>query len=56
MITEERKKELISEMVYYIERYLDKQAVISDLASTVAGDRDEYDWLKNLNYYVKIES
>lgn len=55
MITDERKGELIADFEYYINRYLDKQWLVSDTIGSVANDEEENKFLSNLNYYFLVD-
>jgi len=54
MITNERKGELMAEFEYSVNRYLDKQWVISDIISNIAEDEEETRFMNNLNYYFAV--
>lgn len=54
MITDERKGELMAEFEYSVNRYLDKQWVISDVISSIAEDDEEAQFMNSLNYYFAI--
>lgn len=51
MITDERKTELIADFEYSINRYLDKQWVVSETIDAIANDEEENNFLSSLNYY-----
>ena len=55
MITDERKSELIVDFECSINRYLDKQWLVSDTISSVANDEEENKFLSNLNYYFLVD-
>ena len=55
MITDERKTELIADLEYSINRYLDKQWVVSETIHCIANDEDENKFLKSLNYYFLVD-
>lgn len=55
MITDERKSELIVDFEYSINRYLDKQWLVSDTISSIANDEEDNKFLSNLNYYFLVD-
>lgn len=55
MITDERKSELIVDFEYSINRYLDKQWLVSDTISSIANDEEENEFLSNLNYHFLVD-
>ena len=55
MITDERKSKLIVDFECSINRYLDKQWLVSDTISSVANDEEENKFLSNLNYYFLVD-
>lgn len=54
MISGERKSELMCQLEHSINHYLDRQWVVSDTILSIAGDREETDFMNNLNYYFVV--
>lgn len=55
MITDERKSELIADLEDSINRYLDKQWLVSDTISSLTNDKEEDKFLESLNYYFLVD-
>ena len=53
-LTDERKSDLAAELQAYIERYLDKQWIVSDAIDMVAEDDDEKRFLQSVAYEFKV--
>ncbi|MGL5013023.1 MAG: hypothetical protein ACRC6V_01875 [Bacteroidales bacterium] len=55
MITDERKSELIADLEYSINRYLDKQGLVSDAISSITNDKEEDKFLESLRYRFSVD-
>lgn len=55
-LTQERKVQIATELEQSIERFLDKQWVISDHASMIAKNKEEEDYLNQVNYSFVVYS
>lgn len=51
MLTEERKQELASQYGYYMERYLDKQWIDSQIIDDISENEEELEFLRNHTWY-----
>lgn len=54
MITDERKGELMADLEAYVNRYLDKQWIISEAVDCVVEDDEEAAFLNSTNYYFAV--
>jgi len=54
-LTKDRKIELASELEYYVDRYLDKQWIVSDTIANITDDQSEREFLNSLVYYFKVD-
>ena len=48
------KESLKSELIYYIERYLDKQCVVEDIINNITIDQEERIYLHSLTVSVDL--
>lgn len=48
------KEELKAELIYYIERYLDKQCVVEDIINNITYDQEERIYLHSLTVSVYL--
>lgn len=55
MLTEERKAELVADLEYAVNKYLDKKWIVSEACSDIAEDEEEKEFLQELNGYFEIQ-
>lgn len=48
------KEALKAELIYYIERYLDKQCVVEDIINNITSDQEERIYLHSLTVCVDL--
>lgn len=54
MLSEERKKELVADLEYAVNKYLDKQWIVSEASSNIAQNEEEKVFLQKLDGYFEI--